>query len=72
MTPLERRNEHLKLVANWANTLATAIMTAGSFIPAAQFIYRILPEGTDLTLVYGAGIVCIGAECSYICLGNGC
>jgi hypothetical protein len=38
MTPSERRNEHLKLVANWANTIATAIMTAGTFIPAAQFI----------------------------------
>jgi hypothetical protein len=61
MTPLERRNEHLKLVANWSNTLATAIMTAGSFIPAAQFLYGILdPAKIDVTLVYGAGVICIG------------
>jgi hypothetical protein len=60
MTPPERRNEHLKLVANWANTIATAIMTAGTFIPAAQFIYGILPKDTDLTVIYGSGVVCIG------------
>jgi hypothetical protein len=60
MTPSERRNEHLKLVANWANTIATAIMTAGTFIPAAQFIYGILPKDTDLTVIYGSGVVCIG------------
>jgi hypothetical protein len=60
MTPLERRNEHLKLVANWANTVATAIMTAGTFVPAAQFIYGILPKDTDLAVIYGSGVVCIG------------
>jgi hypothetical protein len=57
MTPSERRNE---LVANWANTVATAIMTAGTFIPAAQFIYGVLPKDTDLTVIYGSGVVCIG------------
>jgi hypothetical protein len=38
MTADERHNEHLKLVANWANTVATAIITAGTFIAAAQYI----------------------------------
>jgi hypothetical protein len=30
MTPEERENERLKLMANWFNTLATAIITAGT------------------------------------------
>jgi len=61
MTPEERRNEHLKLAANWANTVATAIMAAGTFVPAAQFIYGILPRDTNLIVVYGSGVICIGA-----------
>lgn len=61
MTEAERRNERLKLVANWSNTIATAIMTAGTFVPAAQFIYGFLPANTPLDLVYGAGVICIGS-----------
>jgi hypothetical protein len=59
MTPVERRNEHLKLVANWTNTIATAIITAGTLLPAAQFIFNILPANTDTGLVFGTGLVCI-------------
>src|SRR5256885_1983849 len=36
MTDDEIRNEQLKLLANWGNTLATGILTVGSFIPAAN------------------------------------
>jgi len=60
MTPEEIRNERLKLTANWINTIATGVMTIGGFIPAAQFIYGILPQGVDERLVYGLGVVCIG------------
>jgi hypothetical protein len=61
MTPDELRNERLKLTANWTNTIGTAIITAGTFIPAAQFIYGVLPKETDLTMVYGSGVICIGS-----------
>lgn len=60
MTDEERQNEHFKLVANWGNTLATAIVAAGAFVPAAQAIFGFLPQGTDLALVYGTGAICIG------------
>jgi hypothetical protein len=60
MTPDDLRNERLKLVANWSNTIATAIMAAGTFVPTAQFLYGFLPKDADLGLVYGAGLVCIG------------
>jgi hypothetical protein len=58
VTAEERRNEHLKLVANWLNTLATGVMTAGVFVPVAQEIFNILPVGTDNGLVVGIGTVC--------------
>ena len=38
MTRQEILNEHFKLVANWFNTLATGVFTAGVFVPAVQFI----------------------------------
>jgi hypothetical protein len=60
VSPAERRNAHLKLVANWSNTIATSIVTAGTFVPAAQFIYGLLPKDADLVLVYGTGTLCIG------------
>ena len=59
LTPDERTNEHLKLVANWFNTLATAIFSAGAILPAAQFIFGILPQTTDPGLVAGTAVVCV-------------
>ena len=59
LTVDERRNERLKLVANWTNTLATATITAGTFVPLAQFVYGVLPSNTPALLVYGSGLVCI-------------
>jgi hypothetical protein len=61
VTPTERANEHLKLVANWLNTVATAIIAAGAFVPAAQFIFGVLPADTNPIAVYGMGLICIGS-----------
>jgi len=61
MTPAERANEHLKLVANWLNTVATAIIAAGAFVPAAQFVFGVLPPGANPIAVYGMGLICIGS-----------
>jgi hypothetical protein len=60
MTPDDHRNERLKLMANWSNTIATAIVTVGTFIPIAQFIYGILPAGTDPNLVNAGAFICLG------------
>ncbi|MGQ0682286.1 hypothetical protein [Bradyrhizobium sp.] len=57
----ERRSERLKLVANWANTIATAVITVGTFVPLGQFVFGILPKDVDLDLVYGAAPLCLGA-----------
>ncbi|MGT2503870.1 hypothetical protein ACVOMS_29780 [Bradyrhizobium guangxiense] len=61
MTPEEIQNERLKLTANWFNTLATGVLTAGLFVPAAQFLFGVLPANTDVGLVYAIGGVCIVA-----------
>jgi hypothetical protein len=53
-------NERIKLVANWFNTLATAIVTAGALVPAAQFIFGILTPGIDPFVIYGSGGLCFG------------
>jgi hypothetical protein len=60
MTPNEKTNENIKLAANWLNTIATAIMTAGAFVPIAQFIFNVLPATTDPNLVMATGLICIG------------
>jgi len=41
-------NERTKLTASWLNTLATALIAAGAFAPAAAWFYGLsaLPVGT--------------------------
>jgi len=58
VTPDEIRNEHLKLSATWLNNLSAGIIAAGTFVPAAQVIFNLLPLGTDNGLVVGVGLVC--------------
>ena len=57
----DKRNEHLKLMANAFNTLAAAVATTGTLVPAAQFIFAILPKTVDPSLVGAIGISCVGA-----------
>lgn len=59
MTPGEISNERLKLVGTWLNGLSVAIMTAGAFIPSAQFVFGVLPETTKTGLVYISAAVCV-------------
>lgn len=59
MTPQEIRNERLKLFANWLNTLGAAIITAGTFVSGAQFIFGLLPNGTDNGLVVGMALTSV-------------
>lgn len=70
MTPEEIRNERLKLAANWCNTMATAVLTAGLFVPAAQLLFGLLPANTDIGLVYLTGGVCVLAGAGLHFLGQ--
>jgi len=59
MTPDEIFNERLKLFGTWMNQVATALLAAGSFVPAFQAIFNILPQTADSGLVYGMAVICI-------------
>ena len=58
MTDDDKRNEHLKLVANLGNAVTAGLIAAGVFVPLAQEIFNILPKETDFGLVVGVGMVC--------------
>jgi len=60
MTEEDKRNERLKLLAGWLNTIATATWTVGAFIPAGQYVYGLLPVGLEERVVYGLGAGCMG------------
>jgi len=53
------RNERLKVIATWANQLATAILTVGVFSPLAAKIYGVGPEPKNQDLLTSVWIVCI-------------
>jgi hypothetical protein len=61
MTPAEIRNEHRKLAASAINSLATAIITGGTFAPLVQYLFEVLPASTSPWLIYGSGAISIGA-----------
>ena len=53
------RNERRKLTASWLNTIATALMAAGVFAPAASQIFGFGPSRVDQTLVLISSTVCV-------------
>jgi hypothetical protein len=58
MNDNDRNNEIQKLIANWLNTLATGFIVAGTFVPAFQYIYGLLPKDTDWALPVFLGCGC--------------
>ena len=61
LTTDEKRNESIKLSANWANMLANTIVSVGVFIPILNAVYGILPNALDPILVYGSAPICLAA-----------
>ena len=54
LTPDDKRNESIKLSANWCNMLANTLMSVGVFVPIFNAIYGILPSTVYPALVYGS------------------
>lgn len=56
------RNERVKLTANWLNALATALVAAGLFAPAAAILYGLsqLPTGFAYILAVAVGCLSMG------------
>lgn len=54
-------NEQVKLTATWFNTLATALVTAGTFAPIAALMYGFSATAADRSfLAVSAGICFLG------------
>jgi hypothetical protein len=54
-------NERTKLTATWFNTLATALVTAGTFAPIAALLYGFSNTPADRSsLAVSAGICFVG------------
>ena len=56
------RNERLKLTASWFNAIATALLAAGLFAPAASQIYGFGSNRVDQTLVLVSSAVCLAVS----------
>jgi uncharacterized membrane protein len=52
------RNEKRKLSANWCNTLATAVLTAGVFAPLAAIFYELTNSTADRHFLLGTAGIC--------------
>jgi hypothetical protein len=51
-------NERTKLTASWLNTLATALIAAGGFAPAAAFLYGLQSSSVDGRFLVGLILGC--------------
>jgi len=61
-------NERTKLTATWLNTLATALVAAGTFGPFAAQLYGLSGPGPDrLYLTVLAGICFLGGLILHLC-----
>ena len=55
-------NERTKLTAGWLNALATALVAAGAFAPAAALLYGLSPPalGAESMIVIALGCLALG------------
>jgi hypothetical protein len=54
-------NERTKLTANWCNTLATALIAAGTFAPVAAGFYGVsASHGSNYIFVFALGCFALG------------
>jgi hypothetical protein len=52
------RNERRKLSATWCNTLATAVLTAGTFAPLAAYFYELTHSSIGRDFLLRSAFVC--------------
>jgi hypothetical protein len=54
-------NERTKLTASWLNTLATALVAAGAFAPAAAFLYGLSQPVSGAWAMIVIALACVAA-----------
>jgi hypothetical protein len=53
-------NERTKLIASWLNTLATALIAAGFFAPAAALVYGLSHPAIGAGYMLALAVGCLG------------
>ena len=53
------RNERRKLIANFCNIVASAIIATGTLGPFVTFLYSRLFSDTDPALILTGGLICL-------------
>jgi len=64
------RNERRKLTPSWFNTIATALLAAGLFAPAASQIYGFGSNRADKTLVFISSTICVAVSLTLHWIGR--
>jgi hypothetical protein len=64
------RNERRKLTASWFNAIATALLAAGLFAPAASQIYGFGSNSADKTLVVISSTICVAVSLTLHLIGR--
>ena len=63
-------NERTKLTASWFNTLATALVAAGTFAPLVALVYGFSAPAANQAVLVALALVCFGAGNSLHWLGR--
>jgi hypothetical protein len=63
-------NERTKLTAAWCNTLATALVAAGAFAPAAAWLYGLSALLITPGYLFGVAIACAALGLSIHLVGR--
>ncbi len=53
------QNERVKLLAGFANTIATTLLSAGCIGPAIAFFYGLTPNGVEMGIIAVGAAICI-------------
>lgn len=67
--PDEKRNENIRLAANWANICAAAIMTGGAVLPQFQLYSEIIDKAKTHLVNVSSG-VCVVVALSIHLMGQ--
>jgi len=64
------QNEQTKHAAAWLNSLATALVAAGFFAPAAALVYGLSQVSVDRWLMTALALGCVGVGAGLHLLGR--
>lgn len=70
MTSTIVKNERAKLLAGFANTVATTFLSAGCIGPALAFFYGFAPTGVGTWAFAAGAAICIAMSAGLHCIGR--